>query len=247
MLDRVKFWGISLARGAAQVNDAAGWLGTIVLVLGVAAGIAVPVLFSLSPWVIAVVLLSLLVLVLAEGTYRVWRVTKQKLDTAISEIESRFSALKYALQISSVSPKCIYHALSMDVQIGLQLKNNSDEYVRYEVESVSTVIEGSSSSESIEFSTSAVIPPHGTDVFMPPEATGVPLAWQRGSLSLTVRYGHASEEPRYQQRWQYAIKAMRSLAAPSSQINEINMALMSPPIIEDIHSLASPNLLPAKS
>jgi hypothetical protein len=50
----------------------------VVLVLGAAVGIAVPLVFSLSPWVTAVVLMGLLIAVLLEGTYSVWNATDQK-------------------------------------------------------------------------------------------------------------------------------------------------------------------------
>jgi hypothetical protein len=65
-------------------------VGTVVLVLGTAVGVAVPQLYHVSHWLTAVVLLSLLVLVLAEGAYRIWRQTanrEQELNTAISQRE----------------------------------------------------------------------------------------------------------------------------------------------------------------
>ena len=64
----------SVASGADQLNGAVAWVATASLILGIA-GIVVSLVFRLSPLVIAVVLVSLLVLVIAEGNYRVWRET----------------------------------------------------------------------------------------------------------------------------------------------------------------------------
>jgi hypothetical protein len=77
MRERLGFWGRVLRLGTGQVNSAAGWLGTLFLVLGIA-GIAVPLVFHLSPWLIAVILVSLLVLVTAEGGYQVWHECDQE-------------------------------------------------------------------------------------------------------------------------------------------------------------------------
>src|SRR5690349_17559281 len=105
MDDRTRFWWNSLSRGISELYDAAGWVGLIVLILGVGAGIAVPLVFSLSPWLTAVVLLGLFLLTMAEGAYHVWQeVNRQRLaalserDAAISQIEDRFAALRYALE-----------------------------------------------------------------------------------------------------------------------------------------------------
>jgi hypothetical protein len=78
MFNRAKFWWSSVSRGVVRLNSAAGWVGLVVLVLGVAAGIAVPLVFSLSHWVTAVVLMGLFIVVLLEGTYSVWYATDQQ-------------------------------------------------------------------------------------------------------------------------------------------------------------------------
>jgi hypothetical protein len=59
---------------------------TVVLVLGVAAGIAVPQTVHLSLWVTALVLLGLLTLVLAEGAYRVWHESDQGRQAALGQV-----------------------------------------------------------------------------------------------------------------------------------------------------------------
>lgn len=54
------------------------------MILGAAAGIAVPVVYHFSPWLIAVVLLGLLVVVVAQGSYRVWHDTDEERKAAIA-------------------------------------------------------------------------------------------------------------------------------------------------------------------
>lgn len=234
MIDRLRFWSYALIKGAGQLNTASGWLSLIILVLGVAVGITVPLVFKLSSWLTAVVLLALLILVFLEGTYRVWHAANLQRDDALREIDRRFSAIRHSLQIIEVPSNLIYHSSSMDVQIGLKLKNNSDEYIRYEVQSVSTVIGNIRSPDGPVLATSAIIPPHGTDTFMPPPATGAPLTWEMGSLSFVVRYGDASGQPRYQARWEYAVKAMRNSNFLTSRIVDLNLALLKPQEVEDI-------------
>jgi hypothetical protein len=83
--ERLWFWWRVLRLGTGQVNALAGWLGTIILVIGIIAGVTVSLVFHLSPWLIAVILLSLLVLVTAEGGYQVWRECDQERRTAEGE------------------------------------------------------------------------------------------------------------------------------------------------------------------
>lgn len=77
-MKRAKFWWSSVSRGVVQLNSAASWVGTVVLLLGIAAGIAAPLVFSVSPWVTAVVLMAVFIAVLLEGTYNVWYATEQQ-------------------------------------------------------------------------------------------------------------------------------------------------------------------------
>jgi hypothetical protein len=79
------FWGRVLQAGLTPLNTAGGWAGTIILLAGAAAGIVVPVVSHISPWLTAVVLLGLLVVVIAEGGYRVWHATDQSRAAAITE------------------------------------------------------------------------------------------------------------------------------------------------------------------
>jgi len=247
VLDRVKFWWNSVSRGAVQLNSAAGWIGLVVLVLGVTAGIAVPLVFSLPHWVTAVVLMGLFIAVLLEGTYGVWHATDQKADAALAErdaarsdIKRRFDAMRYALQISGLVPNLIMNPHTMDVQIGLQINNTSEEYMRYKIECVSTLVEGRRSPDGPILNVNAIIPPHGTDTFMPPAAPGVPLNWQIGSLSVTVCYGHASGPLRYRRRWEYAMQAMRRHESPPDQVSQVNLAPVNAPEVEDLAEAPQP-------
>jgi hypothetical protein len=234
MLDRLKFWWSSLSQGVGQLYNAAGWLGLVVPILGIAAGIAVPLVFSLSLWLTAIVLMGLFIVVVLEGTYRVWRATGQERDAAKGEIEHRFAAMRYALQFSEIASSLIMNPDTMDVQLGLTFKNNSDEYMRYEIESVSTVIEGIRSPDGPVLTTAAIITPHGIDTFTAPAAPGAPLNWQMGSLSFIVRYGHASGPPRYRKHWECPIQAMRQPGLPDGPISRINLVSASSPEVEDI-------------
>jgi hypothetical protein len=53
--------------------------------LGAAAGIAVPLVYSISHWLTAVVLMGVFILALLEGTYRVWDSTDQQRAALTSE------------------------------------------------------------------------------------------------------------------------------------------------------------------
>jgi hypothetical protein len=81
---RPAFWWKVLRLGTLQLNAAAGWLGLIGLLLGLA-GVVVPLVLHLSHWVIAVVLLGILVGVVAEGAYRVWHATDLAREAADAE------------------------------------------------------------------------------------------------------------------------------------------------------------------
>jgi len=67
--DRLTFWWKALRFGTSQLNTAAAWAGTIIIVLGIT-GVVVPLVFDLPYLLIAVVLLGLLVIVVAEGSTR---------------------------------------------------------------------------------------------------------------------------------------------------------------------------------
>lgn len=85
------FWLKALREGAAQLNSVAGWVGFIILLVGVAVGFAVPVVYHhLSHWFTAVVLLGLLVVVVAQGSYSVWLdAEKERKDAEEARDEAR--------------------------------------------------------------------------------------------------------------------------------------------------------------
>jgi hypothetical protein len=113
MPDRLRFWGRALKRGVSSLNTWAGWFGLIVLALGVAAGIAVPLVFHVTPWVTAVILLAAVVVVLLEGSYLEWK-----------DIDSRRRAAELALDATTASRPEVAppggappHAATTDYQI----------------------------------------------------------------------------------------------------------------------------------
>lgn len=241
MHDRARFWWNSLRRGIGELYDAAGWVGLIVLVLGVGAGIAVPLVFSLSSWLTAVVLLGLFIVVMAEGTYHVWHEIDQQRVSALkecdvtkAEIEERFAALRYSLQITNLDPKFIIDSDSMQVQIGLRIENTSAEYVCYEIEGVSTVIAGRRSSNEFAGAKTGIIPPNGFHNLMSPPAVGVPFGWELGSMSLEILYGHASGRLRYRRRWEFKLQAMRQAGSRQNEISTVNLVPVASPEVEDV-------------
>lgn len=89
MLDRLSFWRRVLSQGAGSLNSAAGWLSLIVLVLGVAAGVTVPLVFHVSHWLTAVIVAAAVVIVVLEGSYRVWAVTDAARKAAIESARAK--------------------------------------------------------------------------------------------------------------------------------------------------------------
>jgi hypothetical protein len=62
VLDWLNFWWRTLSQGSGSLNNAAGWLSLIVLVLGVAAGVTVPLVFHASHWLTAVIVMAAVVI-----------------------------------------------------------------------------------------------------------------------------------------------------------------------------------------
>jgi hypothetical protein len=89
VLDRFNFWWRVLSQGAGSLNSAAGWLSLIVLVLGVAAGVTVPLVFHVSHWLTAVIVMAAVVIVVLEGSYRVWAVTDAERKTALESARAK--------------------------------------------------------------------------------------------------------------------------------------------------------------
>lgn len=89
MLDRLNFWWRVLCQGAGRLNGAAGWLSLIVLVLGVAAGITMPLIFHVSHWLTAIIVMAAVVIVVLEGSYRVWATTDAERKTALESTRAK--------------------------------------------------------------------------------------------------------------------------------------------------------------
>jgi hypothetical protein len=68
---RARFCWQVLSRGVGGLNSAAGWVSLVVLLLGLAAGIAVPLVVHTSAWVTAVIVMGALVFVVVDGSYQV--------------------------------------------------------------------------------------------------------------------------------------------------------------------------------
>jgi hypothetical protein len=97
--DRPSFWWRALRRGVDLLNSAAGWVTLAVLVLGAAAGIAVPLVFPVSGWLTTVAFMGLFIVVMLEGSYRVWHATDQarlSAETARDETTEELEAQRRA-------------------------------------------------------------------------------------------------------------------------------------------------------
>jgi hypothetical protein len=73
MLDRPRFWWRAVSRGATSLKFWASWFGLIVLVLGIVAGVTVPLVFHVSHWVTTVIIMGAVLVVVTEGSYLEWK------------------------------------------------------------------------------------------------------------------------------------------------------------------------------
>jgi len=86
---RAKFCWQVLSRGVGGLNSAAGWVGLVVLLLGVAAGITVPLVLHTSAWVTAVIVMGALVFVVLDGSYQVWAATDAARADAVADADAK--------------------------------------------------------------------------------------------------------------------------------------------------------------
>lgn len=100
---RLQFWARAVTRGAGALNSAAGWLGLVVLLLGLAAGVAVPLVLHVSRWLTAVILLAIFALVVLEGCYRLWDATDQLRASVQRERDKALEARSRAVKLSDPS------------------------------------------------------------------------------------------------------------------------------------------------
>lgn len=102
-----------MRQGTTSLNTWVGWFSLVVLVLGVVAGITVPLVFHVSHWVTAVIIVSAALVVVAEGSYLEWKAAdelRRKAELALggaqAELESaRSAAATLALSVpAAVNP-----------------------------------------------------------------------------------------------------------------------------------------------
>lgn len=97
MLDRPRFWWRAVGRGTTSLNTWVGWFGLVVLVLGVAVGITVPLVFHVSHWVTAVIIMGTVVVVVAEGSYLEWKDAaelRRKTESALEGVQAELAAAR---------------------------------------------------------------------------------------------------------------------------------------------------------
>jgi hypothetical protein len=233
--DRARFWWRALKWGAERLNNAAAWFSLAVLILGAAAGLTVRLVFHESLWLTAIVLLALLVLVMFEGTYRVWHVTDQDRVTAASErdaakqeIQSRFSRLRYAFYLVDIDAQTRLrpddNAIG-NAEVTLRVGNTSTEdYLRCKMENITIVIDGqrlADDGDPVLSQGFPIISPRGHVLVRCPSVCGVPVHWQTGSVRFTVRYGHPSEPLQYRVTQEYELQnsPLHIFPGPGSQIS----------------------------
>jgi hypothetical protein len=107
MLDRPRFWVRALSRGAASLNTLAGWLGLVVLLFGVAAGIAVPLVFRVSHWVTAIIIAATVLVVVLEGTYLEWKDSDERRQAAESVLKGARTELEAARSLAVSVPAVV--------------------------------------------------------------------------------------------------------------------------------------------
>jgi hypothetical protein len=156
-------------------------------------------------------------------------------DAAKADIERRFSALRYALRRGGIDYNL---ALQPDgawsVQVALKLANDSDEYLRYEVEHMSVLIEGQSVDNPQFDNRGVIIAPHGVDSFRYPFVTDIPEGWQTGSIEYAIRYGHPSAPLRYRKSQALRLRTARLIGPLPPHDIQINADLVSDPEVEDV-------------
>jgi hypothetical protein len=151
-------------------------------------------------------------------------------DAARDEIERRFSAVRNAHQREAIDYRInLEPDGTCSVEPGLRLKNNSAEYLRYEMEDMAAVIEGRSVEDATFFNRGVIIPPHGTDVFRYPFIRGVPTDWQKGSIQFTVRYGHPSAPLRFRKSQELRLTTSQLLGRQPPHDLHIQADLVSAP------------------
>jgi hypothetical protein len=241
--DRLTFCWKALRLGTRQLNAAAAWVGTIVLVLGFA-GIVVPLVLHKPHWVIAVILLALLVLVVAEGSYQVWHradedraAAEAERDSAKAEVARRFDAQRYALvfdSVHSITHPAPHHVWGT-VELRLHIDNNSNDPLRFEIEDMSVTIDGQFSPPNAPLlNRGTVIAPHDTVQYLAPTVDQVRIPWQLGNLEVTVCYGPPTGPFLFRTARRWALRHFGVAGAPPGHGDQVSADLLGEPEVEDI-------------
>jgi hypothetical protein len=154
---------------------------------------------------------------------------------AKDELERFVSTMRYALHREAID----YHInLEPDgtcsVQVGLRLKNNSDVYLRYEIEHMDVVIEGRRVEKPQFYNRGVIIPPWNSDTFRYPFIGGIPADWHTGSIKFTVRYGHPSSSLPFRKSQELKLRTSRVLGVSPPNNLRIDADLVSDPEVEDV-------------
>jgi hypothetical protein len=120
------------------------------------------------------------------------------------------------------------------VQAVLKLANDSDGYLRYEVEHIAVVIEGRSVADPEFYNRGVIIAPHGSDPFRYPFIYGVPVDWHMGSIEFTIRYGHPSARLPFRKSQTLKLSARRLVGQQPPNDLHITEELVKDPDVEDV-------------
>jgi hypothetical protein len=158
-------------------------------------------------------------------------------DAVKDEMNQRFDAQRYALgfgAVDSITHPAPHYA-SGTVELRLTLMNNSDDPLRFEVESMFVSIHGKKSSKgSVILNRGDVIPPHGGVLYMAPTVSDVRIPWNQGTLDVTVRYGPPTGQYRFRTSRRFALRAFGVAEAPPGQHIHINADLIGEPEVRDV-------------
>lgn len=157
-------------------------------------------------------------------------------DDARNEVKRRFAAQRYALQREAVTVHLVRQQdETWSVQIGLRLKNNSDDPLRYEIERMNVVIAGETD-ENVQYPyKGTVIAPQCTDTFRYPFLDGLPERWHEGSVEYAVRYGHPSAPLRYRRSHELRLTTFRSFGKQPPLDIDVENEPVSDSEVEDIY------------
>ena len=190
--------------------------------------------FSIPLWV----WLSLLAGGFLMAAFRAFHDVRMERDAAKAEVRRRDGALRYALSFgTTIAAETLVRRHDVgDVRVTFQLQNNSqDEYLRYEYEEVTVLIEGKESAQGeVGIPKGGVLAPDATIRHGCPPVCDVPLAWRAGSLRLTVKYGHPSAPLPYRKSWEYKLWQAPLAGSPPGQGMQMGGEPVSSPEVEDI-------------